>query len=87
MSLIQVTGERKAMGEPGYDVGDYRHPPNLTAGRCVELGQLNGLRQNPKRSLPGPTTASGTQDDPQGHPSSTPALLYSGRSTWLFAIT
>lgn len=54
--------------------------------RCAGLGQLNGPRQNPKRSLLGPTTESGTPDDPKGHPSSTPVLLYSGRSSRLFVI-
>ena len=88
-SPIQVGGERKAMGEPGHDGGGYRHLSNLSPGHAVMCGAWprKGPRQNPKRSLLGPTAASGTQDDPKGHPSSTPALLYSSRSTRLFAIT
>lgn len=65
--------------EPGYDVGDNGHLPDLSPG----LGQLNDKTQSAAQS---PTTVSGTQNNPKGQPCAIPALLYSRRSTWLFEL-
>lgn len=43
--LIQMGGERKAMGEPGRDTGDYRHFPDLSPEPASSMS-----RQNPKSS-------------------------------------